>query len=1009
MQMIKGDCVSSKKNILKHINRWMICFLLFLFPVLGVQAQEKNHPENYWSKENAPIFYGATEITVKKGSLTSFDIKDARFRIFAKDFEDGDLTQKITAQGTESVNINQVGTYKISYQVTDSHGNTEQLEVFISVVEEDDMPEGMTEDIRVVRTLYTLPSMWNLDNTDMNRCNNGDRQILGVYLSAGEKIKARILEADSDILVATLTNDRQKDDASQKLLKDKTLLEIKNKNQVSSVPLFTSTVLSREKTDLEKIFKVELQYSASLPPIDYYHAQDNEEEFRAAWKHSKNDYAVLENEVMTLVVPFADIDKMTKYHKNGFGTLDEFLAYYKKVIDKMDEYVGLEWNPTVLSNQNVRAKYLVKAGVNGAGSAYYAGNYVAVNNSSLASFFEVNWGGLHELAHGYQGNFGKGNLLLGEVGNNILGHYIQTDKSIYPYAGNWLGEYSKIEEKHNQIRLEGTEFINLEVDTKLYALINLFNAFEGPKTYAKMNQWFRQACAEGKILDKAANNDTFCQALKEAAGVNVIPYMEAWGITVSPSVKEEIYQADLPVISILKDMVEEDTLDTIQKENNISLKYQPVPNTIFDKYAIKGDVQISFEIDDVSLLQGKKLQIKDANKVIKEVVIHAKTIDIKDLPVGTYTITMPKLSDYVSKDSLHFSVKEKKKTVYTYEYLNLQYQSDIKFTLKGIFGNSGCDIEFLDKFQKMTIDVNSANMTNGSPWKVSIRIFNEKKECIRKETLGVDGKHFANEAAEDYKNNKKVEISLKKGYSMELVHTDFKNKVQITNTITGSNMSDYMPTEETTIYTVTEKGLVKGEVIFKDDDTDKDDNDHTNNGSGSQDKEDFSDKDNTEDKGNTEDKDNTEDKTDKDNNKTEKPSHSSGSSSSGNTASNTSSPSYDNYTVPTTTAPSTPSVEISRENPEITWSEIEMEEISSDDSDKDAVIDIWEEEAKEESIEPSEDVEEAIETQENQEHMFDTAFWQKLLLGIIGCCLGILGVGFSLLKIRNGKKGGEQE
>lgn len=36
---------------------------------------------------------------------------------------------------------------------------------------------------------------------------------------------------------------------------------------------------------------------------------------------------------------------MTNYYRNGFTSLDQFLEYYKKVIERMDEYVGLDFNP----------------------------------------------------------------------------------------------------------------------------------------------------------------------------------------------------------------------------------------------------------------------------------------------------------------------------------------------------------------------------------------------------------------------------------------------------------------------------------------------------------------------------------------------------------------------------------------------------------------------------------------------------------------------------------------
>ncbi len=105
------------------------------FAVTTNQTEEKKHPESYWSTQNAPMFYGATKITLQKGIIDKFDVLDARFRIFAKDFEDGDLTPYITHSG--EVKVNEVGTYEITYTVTDSHKNTSTLVVPVIVTEEE--------------------------------------------------------------------------------------------------------------------------------------------------------------------------------------------------------------------------------------------------------------------------------------------------------------------------------------------------------------------------------------------------------------------------------------------------------------------------------------------------------------------------------------------------------------------------------------------------------------------------------------------------------------------------------------------------------------------------------------------------------------------------------------------------------------------------------------------------------------------------------------------------------
>ena len=170
------------------------------FAVITNQTEEKKHPESYWSTQNAPMFYGATKITLQKGIIDKFEVLDARFRIFAKDFEDGDLTPYITHSG--EVKLDEVGKHEITYTVTDSHKNKTTLVVPVIVTEEEDTK------IKVERTIYTTPSVWNMDLAEFSRCNYGDRQILGVYLSNNQSIKARIVSSESALAVNFFNNDQ---------------------------------------------------------------------------------------------------------------------------------------------------------------------------------------------------------------------------------------------------------------------------------------------------------------------------------------------------------------------------------------------------------------------------------------------------------------------------------------------------------------------------------------------------------------------------------------------------------------------------------------------------------------------------------------------------------------------------------------------------------------------------------------------------------------------------------
>ena len=50
-----------------------------------------------------------------------------------------------------------------------------------------------------------------MDLAEFSRCNYGDRQILGIYLSANQSVQARIISAENNINVNFINNDSHKE------------------------------------------------------------------------------------------------------------------------------------------------------------------------------------------------------------------------------------------------------------------------------------------------------------------------------------------------------------------------------------------------------------------------------------------------------------------------------------------------------------------------------------------------------------------------------------------------------------------------------------------------------------------------------------------------------------------------------------------------------------------------------------------------------------------------------
>lgn len=535
------------------LNKGIIFIVLILILIIAIvldsnvfaSNKTNNNIVSYWSTTNKPVFYGTTKITIRKGSINKLDLNDTRFRVFARDFEDGDLTNNIKM--SNNINVNEIGTYTINYSVIDSHNNESNINVPVIVTDD------LEKDIDIERTIYTIPSVWNMDLVGLNRSNYGDKQILGMYLNYKDLIEAKLIdEEESEIIY--LNNDSSKEK----------IQTIDNKkwytlyNTSDSVPFIKSKVLPLEDNSVDKTYKLELRFNNNVSELNYYHEGDSEKNFFDKW--SNNKYAVIENEVIDLLVPLEDKELI---NNDEFNNIDDLLNYYKRVINKMDEMVGLEYNPVNITDQNVRTKYLIKPDISGDGSAYYTNEYIAITGTSISKVFKYHWCAIHEIAHGYQGSLGKGSMELGEVSNNILAHYIQTS-DIYKKDEKWL---NISEEKSHYNRIYTNEFIELDNETKLYMIINLFNYIESENTYKELYKWYRNKVFEGFDYN---NEQAYIYGLSEIYDIDVTNYFKSWKIanTIKLNNNDSIYILDEVVNNTNKELIMEN--ESISKYSIIS-------------------------------------------------------------------------------------------------------------------------------------------------------------------------------------------------------------------------------------------------------------------------------------------------------------------------------------------------------------------------------------------------------------------------------------------------------
>jgi len=716
----------------------------------------KNNPNSYWSTTNAPVFYGTTKITIKRGLIEEFDVNDSRFRIFAKDFEDGDLTPSISRAG--EVNVNEVGTYEITYTVSDSNKNMTTLTVPVIITDDESVK------IDVERTLYTLPSLYAVNLTGITKCD--DSQILGIYIPRDKEIKARVISSDMDITLGFLgTNE-----SNTKLHNNGEWATIKGVSD--AVPLFYSNVMEKG-ADINKTFKIELEYDETIPSLNYYHQKDDESEFINTWRNNQNAFSIIENEVLTAIVPYSDIDKL---NKQDFKSLDEFLEYYKKVVYKMDENVGLELNPINITDQNVRTKLLMKTNT-----------------------FKVDEG-LNTIMQAYQGDLSKDTMKIDEVSDKVLNHYLDMDENIYTPGENTLGNLAEIEESENAKRLSLEAFTELESKTKLYVLINLFDSIDGEKTYSNIYKWYRKNISEGTITNKENTEDVYARAISDIYKINILPYFEAWKINVSNTLYEEIMSKNLKTLTILKDNIKDETLNKIVKDEDI-LKYSLVSNDFYKKYKITGNLTIDIKIDDFDSIKGKALNIKDDGGTIKRVKIENKKIEIKEIPVGSYKIEMPFLISY-EQENLNVIIREDENDAYQYTYKDLEHPNLNEDYIVEILGENnilGCKLTLTENYTKAQIEFGNGNFEQYKTAK--LRILSKDGGLIAEEFVDEEDNHFNF-------NKTPYTIDLKIGDIIEITHP-IKDLVIFTSSITGNKIEEYSLNAATTRYTVVDNGIIK--------------------------------------------------------------------------------------------------------------------------------------------------------------------------------------------------------
>lgn len=626
---------------------------------------EKADDSRSIAKNSAPVLSGTSYVQIGTGS--TFDEKSILNRVFAMDKEDGDLTGAIQV-ASNTVNTSKTGIYSVTYSVSDSQGAQDSLTTTVEVV------DGFGADgQKIQKTLYTKESAEYLIAAQTYRGYYHDRQNLGIYLNSGAVLKIRIVNAGEfgdSLWMDLMTDDSNYGEGGEcttqmfEIPSDGSTLTVTagavldnagnptgeylynytsegGKFQVTDMPADSVAFIRTPESEVEPV--VEYYFDdTGMEELTYYHHGDNQERFLGTWDQNTQDYAVIEGERETILLPRRDRKLLfcaSDIEEYNFTSLDDMLEFYDDVQDQYDRYLGLSYNADDPADENVRARYFVKADLHGVGAAYYTGGlYTAQNGNSLSGFLSKGWMFLHEFAHGYEGGLAYGDIALVEIFNNILAHYYERDILVEGDDG-WssMQDLAKVESRYVADRENEVDFNSREFDARLYVFVNLLNKIGAEKTMARLHHDWR--AIKGQV---SGTTDFIVEHLSDYSGYNLIPYFEKCGATVSERTKSRIYAKQYPVMDYMGDYFTSDSdARTAAGTLGISAIYSLVGNEELSATGKKGNLNLKITIDNPDEIKGKTVALMDGRKTVASETIEGGTVSFANIPAGSYTLSLP--------------------------------------------------------------------------------------------------------------------------------------------------------------------------------------------------------------------------------------------------------------------------------------------------------------------------------------------------------------------------------
>lgn len=511
----------------------------------------------------------------------------------------------------------------------------------------------MTQEIE--QTCYSLQSAPWLDNAGFEKGRKHDRQALGFILPANTQLQIRQPDiSNGKATLRLLCNDTEVEKSITLSSSWQTV-----STTVDSVP-FIDTLFTGQPGE----FKIVYQQPASTAPLPFWKKDQSEDTFFLTWEKNASPFALVDLDVINLLLPYADRDNAMK------AGLSALHSYYTNVITHYNEWAGLSDNPDSPLDKNIANRYFIRADKHGVGAAYYLPTWCAQNASTVGEGWLDNvatqWVILHEIGHGYQGKFMQdADIPVNEVWNNIYASFYQQhtlSQDNHLYTDGWLYNYGQQSTLEQQLinHIKNREPLSSWGLRPRLQFLMLMLLKAGSKSFSTFNQNYRKlANSENFQPSDYHLADMLANAIATSAGYDVTPFINLCGVTTEATTREQIAALAAKPLWPLYDLLPQSEWESARQQLGLDSSVWLVDNGELAQLNKKGNLSLTLAIDRPEQIYGRTLTIKDNCGTRYSMVVNDNTLTLSDVPIGIYHIDLPKgRSQKYLPDTHYITIRE---------------------------------------------------------------------------------------------------------------------------------------------------------------------------------------------------------------------------------------------------------------------------------------------------------------------------------------------------------------